>query len=76
VANAEAGRGPGGAAAVRQLVARLCGGPWATAEERSQAQALVARLERLRWAAARAARPAPAPLDGQAGPAPFDAPAL
>jgi hypothetical protein len=54
VAEVEAGRCPAGysdrTSALAGLVAELCGAPWKTAEERSQAQGLVARLERLRWA--------------------------
>ena len=36
-------------AATRALVLLICGVPWRTAEERAEAQRLVARLERLRW---------------------------
>ena len=54
VAEVEAGRCPAGypdrASALTGLVAQLCGAPWKTARERSQAQGLVARLERLRRA--------------------------
>ena len=41
---------PDRAAAIRVLVRLICGAPWQTAEERGEAQRLVARLERLRWA--------------------------
>ena len=41
---------PDRAAAIRALVRLMCGAPWQTAEERGEAQRLVARLERLRWA--------------------------
>ena len=36
-------------AAADALIDRVCGTEWATAEERYAAQALVARLERLKW---------------------------
>jgi hypothetical protein len=53
VEDLEAGRVPPGAhdrtAAIESLVDQIRGHPWATAEERSQAQGLVARLERMRW---------------------------
>jgi hypothetical protein len=53
VQDLEAGKLPPGshdrAAAIKSLVDQICGHPWATAEERSQAQSLVARLERMRW---------------------------
>jgi hypothetical protein len=54
VAELEAGRCPPGcpgrASATEELVARICGSPWQTAEERAAAQQLVARLERSWWA--------------------------
>ena len=42
--------GPDRAASIRALVREMCGAPWQTADERGEAQRLVARLERLRWA--------------------------
>ncbi len=59
----DAEKGPPGAgrdAALRALVLRACAAPWRTPEERAEAQRLVARLERLRWAAD-GARKGPAP---------------
>ncbi len=50
VAEVEAGLCPDRQAATEELLARLCCSPWPTHEERSFAQGLVARLERLRWA--------------------------
>jgi hypothetical protein len=53
VEDLEAGKLPPGsrdrAATIQSLVDQISGHPWATAEERSQAQGLVARLERMRW---------------------------